>query len=317
VPRIADLDVSPLCLGGNVFGWTADEDASFAVLDAFATAYPGTAFVDTADVYSAWADGHRGGESELVLGRWLASRGNRDEVVVATKVGMKEGLTTLDAATIRTALTASLERLGVDQIDLYYAHDDDQDTPLEETVAAFGSLVAEGLVRHVAASNHSAPRLAQALGHAEDQGVAGYVAVQNALSLVSVDRHGDDLTALLEDRGVASVPYGALAGGFLTGKYRPDGDEVDSPRAGRASRHLGSEQGRAVLAALDAAAADHGVAPAAVAVAWAAAQDAVVAPIASARTPQQLAPLVAGAGLVLDDDQLAALTAASRLPGAG
>lgn len=316
MPTIATLDVPPFCLGGNVFGWTADEEASFAVLDRTLEAFDGRLFVDSADVYSAWADGHGGGESEAVLGRWIKSRGVRGQVVVATKVGMKDGLTMLDAQTVRRALQASLDRLGIEQVDLYYAHTFDEDTPLADTVAAFGGLVEEGLVRHVAASNHDAAQLAEGLRLADEQGVAGWVAVQNGMSLVRHETHGADLAAVCRDNGVAAVPYGALAGGFLTGKYTPGGPTPDTPRAERTRRHLDAARGPAVLAALGEVAAGHGVPVAAVAVAWVAHQDAVVAPIASARSAEQLEPLLTGATLELTSEELDALTTASRLPGA-
>jgi aryl-alcohol dehydrogenase-like predicted oxidoreductase len=309
VPRLGrtDLDVHPLCLGGNVFGWTADEETSFAVLDGYAAA--GGNFVDTADAYSAWAPGHQGGESETVIGRWLAARGNRDQMVVATKVGRLEGLKDLHADTIRRAAEDSLRRLQTDRIDLYYAHgDDNPEIPLEETLGAFDELVRAGKVRYIAASNYGVPRLNEALEVSRRDGLAEYVALQPHYNLVERD-YEDGLAALCADEGLACVPYFSLAMGFLTGKYRPGGPEVDSPRAGGASKYL-DERGVAVLEALDDVAAAHGTSPAAVALAWLREQPTVTAPIASARTPEQLAELLPMADLKLSRDELDRLTAA-------
>ncbi|GAA1349705.1 aldo/keto reductase [Saccharothrix algeriensis] len=309
----SDLDVARLCLGGNVFGWTADEAASFAVLDAYAEA--GGDFVDTADVYSAWAEGHTGGESEAVIGRWLRARGNRDRVVVATKVGMlgEGGLDNLRADTVATAAEASLRRLGVDHIDLYYAHQDDPATPQEETLAAFDALVRAGKVRHVAASNFTAERLASALAIAEREGFAPFVALQPHYNLVERS-YEEDLAAAVAGAGLSAVPYFGLARGFLTGKYRP-GVEVASARASAASGYL-DERGLRVLAALDEVAAAHDTTVAAVALAWLAAQPTVAAPIASARTVEQLADLLPVLELELKAEEVARLSAASE-PTAG
>lgn len=302
----SDLDVSRLALGGNVFGWTADEEASFAVLDAYTAA--GGNFVDTADVYSAWAPGHSGGESESVVGRWLKARGNRDAVVVATKVGMLTGLDNLKADTIKTAAEASLRRLGVDHIDLYYAHQDDLDTPQEETLAAFDELVRAGKVRYIAASNFTAERLTSAVAVSEREGLARYVALQQHYNLVERSYEGE-LSAAVEAAGLATAPYWGLAKGFLTGKYRP-GVEVDSVRAAAASKYL-DERGLRVLAALDEVAAAHDTTVAAVALAWLAAQPTVTSPIASARTVDQLTDLLPALELELKADEVERLTAAS------
>ncbi|MEU7526184.1 aldo/keto reductase [Saccharothrix sp. NPDC042600] len=302
----SDLDVSRLALGGNVFGWTADEESSFAVLDAYTAA--GGNFVDTADVYSAWAPGHSGGESESVVGRWLASRGNRDSVVVATKVGMLDGLDNLKAATIQTAAENSLRRLGVDHIDLYYAHQDDLETPQEETLAAFDALVRSGKVRHIAASNFTAERLASALAVSEREGLARYVALQQHYNLVERSYEGE-LRAAVEAGGLASAPYWGLAKGFLTGKYRP-GVEVESVRAAAASKYL-DDRGLRVLAALDEVAAAHDTTVAAVALAWLATQPTVAAPIASARNVDQLNDLLPALDLELKADEVERLSAAS------
>ena len=282
-----DLDVSRLCLGGNVFGWTADEDQSFAVLDAYVEA--GGNFVDTADSYSAWAEGNSGGESETIIGRWLASRGNRDRVVVATKVGMLAGFKNQKRDTILTSAERSLKRLGVDHVDLYYNHLDDPGTPLEETLAAYDQLVRDGKVRHVAASNFSADRLAKALEIQEREGFVKFVALQPEYNLVSRDKFEGDLQQVVAGHGLATVPYWGLARGFLTGKYRP-GVEVESVRAGAASQYL-DEHGLQVLEVLDELAETHGTTVASVALAWLAQQPTVAAPIASARTLEQLSDL--------------------------
>ncbi|MBB5806559.1 aryl-alcohol dehydrogenase-like predicted oxidoreductase [Saccharothrix ecbatanensis] len=304
----SDLEVSRLCLGGNVFGWTADEETSFAVLDGYARA--GGTFVDTADSYSAWAEGHSGGESETIIGKWLRSCGNRDGMVVATKVGMLTGMDDLKAATIERAAEDSLRRLGVDHIDLYYAHRDDPDTPQEETLAAFDRLVRAGKVRHVAASNYTAERLTSALAVSEREGFAKFVALQQAYNLVDRSYEGE-LSRAVADHGLSSAPYWGLAKGFLTGKYRP-GVAVESARAVGASKYL-DERGLRILDAVDEVAGNHGTTQAAVALAWLAEQPTVAAPIASARTAEQLADLVPALDLELKADEIAALSAASRV----
>jgi aryl-alcohol dehydrogenase-like predicted oxidoreductase len=293
-----------LCLGGNVFGWTADEAQSFEVLDAYVAA--GGNFIDSSDSYSAFAPGNQGGESETVLGKWFAARGNRADVVLATKVGRKPDRKGLTRENIRIAVAESLERLQSDYIDLYYAHADDPDTPLEETLQAFDELAQEGKVRHIAASNYSAPRLAAALEISDREGLARYVALQPHYSLVERDDYEGELTELCVREELACVPYWALARGFLTGKYRP-GVEVDSPRAGAASKYLEDERAMAALAALDRIADAHETTVAAVALAWVRAQPAVAAPIASARNPQQLAEILPGATLELTDAELSEL----------
>ncbi|MEU5696023.1 aldo/keto reductase [Actinosynnema sp. NPDC020468] len=303
----SDLDVSRLALGGNVFGWTADEAASFAVLDAYTEA--GGNFVDTADSYSAWIDGHVGGESETVIGAWLQRRGRRDDVVLATKVGMLPGRDNLRPETIEEQAEGSLRRLGVEHIDLYYAHRDDEGTPQEETLAAFDRLVKAGKVRHVAASNFTAPRLASALETSAREGLVSYVALQQQYNLVERDYEGE-LASVVEGAGLSSAPYFGLARGFLTGKYRP-GVEVDSPRAGAASRYL-DDRGLRVLAALDEVAAAHDVPVAAVSLAWLAARPTVAAPIASARSTAQLADLLPALGLELKAEEVDLLTRAGE-----
>ncbi|MEZ0064298.1 aryl-alcohol dehydrogenase-like predicted oxidoreductase [Streptacidiphilus sp. MAP12-20] len=305
----SDLAVFPLALGGNVFGWTADQDASFAVLDAYAAA--GGNFLDTADVYSAWAPGNEGGESERIIGSWLAARGNRDDIVVATKVGAHPKFKGLKAETLTAAAEESLLRLGTDRIDLLYTHFDDESTPVEEIMTALDALVRAGKVRQIAASNISPARLRASLEFAEAEGLARYVALQPHYNLVSRETYEGELAAIATEFGLSAVPYYALAAGFLTGKYRAGGPAVDSPRAGGAEKLLASERGQRVLAALDTVAAERGVAHATVALAWLAAQPTVAAPIASARTVEQLPDLVAFPGLTLAAAELDALTAAS------
>ncbi|WP_022928795.1 aldo/keto reductase [Patulibacter americanus] len=305
----SDLEVFPLNLGGNVFGWTADEVTSHDVLDAFVAA--GGNFVDTADGYSAWAPGHEGGESERVIGSWLAKRGRRDDVVIATKVSQHPARRGLGHDNVLAAAEDSLRRLGTDHIDLYYAHFDDPDTPLEETLAAFDELVRAGKVRHVAGSNYTAERFAQALAIQDREGLARWVALQPHYNLVERQGYEDGgLRALAEREGLAVLPYFALAKGFLTGKYRGAGGTGDSPRAGQAAAYL-DERGFRVLAALDEVAAAHDVPVTAVSIAWLAAQPTVTAPLASARTVEQLGPLLQGARLELRPEDLDALAAAS------
>jgi aryl-alcohol dehydrogenase-like predicted oxidoreductase len=304
----SDLEVSPLCLGGNPFGWTADENASFAVLDAYVEA--GGNFIDTADMYSYWVPGNSGGESERIIGRWLKARGNRDRMVIATKVGALPGLDNLAPETIRRGAEGSLRRLEIDHIDLYYAHRDDAGTPLPETLAAFDALVRAGTVRHIAASNFTADRLSESLQTSAREGFAAYVAVQHEYNLVQREGYEQGLASTVAGVGLSCLPYVALARGFLTGKYRPGGPEVDSPRAERARAHLDGN-GPAVLAALDRVAAAHHTTMAAVALAWLAAQPTVATPLAGARNPAQLAGLLPFLTLRLTADELALLDKAS------
>jgi aryl-alcohol dehydrogenase-like predicted oxidoreductase len=297
----------PLVLGGNVFGWTADEDASRAVLDRFTSA--GGTLIDTADVYSAWVDGHVGGESEAVIGRWLAARSHTDRPQVATKVSQHPQLRGLAAPTVRAAVHASLRRLAVDRIDLYYAHFDDPDTPIAETAGVFSELVDEGLVAAIGVSNYSAERIDEWFDAAAADGLHAPVALQPHYNLVERG-YEERLAECARAHQLAVFPYFGLARGFLTGKYR-DGRSVDSPRAGAAVRYL-DERGRRVLAVLDEVCAAHRVAPATVALAWLAKQPTVTAPIASARSLAQLADLLASATVELTDEEVDALRAASE-----
>ncbi|MFF6982467.1 aldo/keto reductase [Streptomyces sp. NPDC008343] len=304
----SDLEVFPLCLGGNVFGWTADGPRSFAVLDAYTEA--GGNFIDTADSYSAWVEGNVGGESETVIGNWLKARGNRADIVIATKVSQHPDFQGLTAANIKAAADASLRRLGTDHIDLYYTHFDKPEVPVEEIVGALDELVKAGKVRNIAASNISATRLEASLAFSDREGLARYVALQPHYNLVSRDTYEGELQNLAERQGLAAVPYFALAAGFLTGKYRA-GTAVDSPRAQGAGKHAETERGRRVLAVLDEIASAHEVPVATVALSWLAAQPTVTAPIASARTPEQLPALLGVAELTLTEEELGRLTAAS------
>jgi aryl-alcohol dehydrogenase-like predicted oxidoreductase len=291
-----------------VFGWTIDDERSFLVLDSYATA--GGNFIDTADTY-----GRRGpdgaGSSERIIGRWMAARGNRDSIVVATKVGMSPELRGLSGETIRRGIEGSLARLGTDRVDLYYAHQDDPGTPLEETLGAFQELIDEGLVGHVAASNYTPERLEQALELGRRDGLARYVALQPHYNLLErAYEHGP--RQVCERAGLACIPYFGLARGFLTGKYRRDGTEVASPRAEGIRASYANERGFAVLDALDEVAAAHDAPLAAVALAWLLAQPTVLAPIASATSLEQLAELLQVAQLRLSEDELALLGGASQ-----
>lgn len=300
----SDLDVFPLSLGGNVFGWTADRDASFAVLDAFVDG--GGDFIDTADAYSAWVPGNSGGESETIIGEWLASR-KPEGVVVATKVSQHPEFPGLAATNVRKAAEASLGRLGVDTIDLYYAHFDDEKVPLEETVGAFGQLVADGLVRNVAVSNYSAERIREWVDIARRTGVALPVAVQPHYNLVHRNDVEETIIPVAQEFGLGLVPYYSLASGFLTGKYRSaDIEGQTSPRASGAAKYA-TEAGLKVIDALEEIGAAHDASIAATALAWLRAQPTVVAPIASARTVEQVPDLLAGARLELTSDEVAAL----------
>jgi aryl-alcohol dehydrogenase-like predicted oxidoreductase len=303
-----ELDVSGLCLGGNVFGWTLDEESSFAVLDAYVAA--GGNFIDTADSYGRRGPGGAG-ESERIIGRWIAARGNREQLVIATKVGSSPELPGLSESTVRKGAEASLARLGIDRIDLHYAHKDDPQTPLEQTLAAFGALIEDGLIAHTAASNYSAERLDEALRIGQRDGMASYVALQPHYNLMERSHYERELAPLCERHGLACVPYFGLAQGFLTGKYRPGGEQVDSPRAAGVRGSYFNERGFAVLDALDAIAGAHDAAVAAVALAWLREQPTVLAPIASATSPQQLQELMASAQLTLSDAERQRLDEAS------
>lgn len=304
------LQVSRLCLGGNVFGWTADEATSFSLLDAWVDA--GMNFVDTADVYSRWAAGHHGGESETVIGKWLKRSGKRDQVVIATKVGkdMGDGRVGLGGDYIRRAVEASLQRLQTDVIDLYQSHDDDPNTPLEETLGAYADLIAAGKVRAIGASNHSAARLSEALAVSAKRGLPRYESLQPLYNLVERPAFEAELEAVCVKNGLGVINFYALASGFLTGKYRSEADLGKSARGQGVKKYL-NERGLRVLAALDAVAERLNATPAQVALAWQIARPSITAPIASATSLAQLNGLVAAARLRLDADAIRAIDAAS------
>ncbi|MGN6427441.1 MAG: aldo/keto reductase [Leifsonia sp.] len=303
----SDLSVFPLSLGGNVFGWTADRDTSFRVLDAYTAA--GGNFVDTADGYSAWVPGNTGGDSERILGEWFDARGNREDVVLATKVSQHPDFKGLAADNIRRAADASLQGLQSEYIDLYYAHFDDETVPLEETVAALSGLVDAGKVRYIGISNYTPERVEEWFAITEREGLHRAVALQPHYNLVE-RAYEQNYRPLAERYDLGVMPYFALAAGFLTGKYR-DGVTVDSARAGGAAKYL-DDTGRSVLAALDEVAAAHSASVATVALAWLAAQPTITAPIASARTLEQLPDLLASVELELSADELDALSDASQ-----
>jgi len=292
-----------LVLGGNVFGFTAKGEEAFRILDRFAEA--GGAMIDTADVYSKWVPGHVGGESEALLGEWLKRRGGNRGVLIATKVGYDAGLS---AAEIARAAEGSLGRLGIEAIDLYYAHKDDETTPLEESLAAFDRLVKAGKVRALGASNYSAERLSAALDISEREGWARFEVLQPEYNLMTRDKFEGALQQLCIDRGVGVLPYYGLASGFLTGKYRSAADKGKSVRGARMDACL-NPRGFAILAALDDIAAEAGATPAQVALAWLAAQPGVTAPIASATSLAQLEELLGVLTLELTPDQVTRLNA--------
>jgi aryl-alcohol dehydrogenase-like predicted oxidoreductase len=300
-----DLDVFPICLGGNVFGWTADEPQSRAVLDAYAGA--GGNFIDTANSYLL-----EHGRSETVIGRWIADRGNREQIVVATKVGGGRGpVRNLRAETIKREALDSLERLQTDRIDLYYAHFDDEETPLEESLVAFDALVQAGTVRHLGASNYTPERLTAALDFQRDHGLAEFTVLQPHYNLVERDFERT-LLPVADAWDLAVLPYYALAKGFLTGKYRAGSEVVESQRAEGARAYL-DQGGAAVLEALDEIAAAHNTTVAAAALAWLLARPRVVAPIASARTIEQLEQILPAATLTLTPAEIDRLSAAGSL----
>ncbi|RZL92516.1 MAG: aldo/keto reductase [Variovorax sp.] len=305
------LQVSPLTLGGNVFGWTVDEALSFRLLDAWLDA--GFNFVDTADVYSSWVPGHSGGESETVIGKWSRQTGKRNRMVLATKVGkpMGEGRRGLSPAYIRAAVDSSLKRLKTDHIDLYQAHEDDADTPLEDTLGAFAELIKAGKVRAIGASNYSAPRLAEALDVAEREGLPRYESLQPLYNLYDRAVFEEALEPLCREREIGVINFYALAAGFLTGKYRSEADAAKSARGANTTRKYLNPRGLRILAALDAVAKSHGATPGQVAVAWQMARPSITAPIASATSVKQLYDLIGAVSLQLGAEAIATLDEAS------
>jgi aryl-alcohol dehydrogenase-like predicted oxidoreductase len=302
-----DLKIAPLVLGGNVFGWTADRAASFAVLDAFVAG--GGTMIDTADAYSAWVDGHKGGESESMIGEWLKASGKRDDVLIATKVGMLpgEGGEKLAPARIAAAAEASLKRLGTDRIDLYYAHQDDESQPQEAVLEAFGKLVDAGKVRVIGASNFHAARLKSAVEAAKTSDLPRYHVLQPEYNLVSRTKFEGELQDYCVVENIGVLPYYGLASGFLTGKYRTKEDLGQSIRGGRMGELL-EGTGKAVLDAMDSIVEATGATHAQVALAWLLAQPGITAPIASATSVKQIEDLLPAMTLELTEDQLAALT---------
>lgn len=305
------LRVAPLCLGGNVFGWTADEASSFAVLDALVDA--GLNFIDTADVYSVWVPGHRGGESETVIGNWLQRRGRRDAVVIATKVGMqmapdRKGLS---AAHIARSVEDSLRRLQTDHIDVYFSHSDDATVPLEETLGAYQKLIAAGKIRAIGASNYSAARLREALQVSRKNSLPAYAVLQPLYNLYARADYEAELEPLCLTEKLGVITYFALASGFLSGKYRSAADAAKSPRGkGVIDKYL-NPRGLKILAALDEVGKRRGASAASVSLAWQMARPSVTAPIASATTVDQLKELVAATQLQLAAGDIEQLNAAS------
>lgn len=289
-----------------MFGWTIDEQRSFEVLDAYVAA--GGNFIDTADTYGRRGEGP--GASERIIGSWIAARGNREQLVIATKVGMSSELSGLSRETITRGIDASLQRLGLDRVDLYYAHQDDPDTPLQETLGAFAELIDAGKIRHAGASNYGAARLREALALGAQAGMASYVAVQPHYNLMERAGYEGELARVCASAGVACIPYFGLARGFLSGKYRPGGPEVQSPRAASVRESYMNARGFAVLDALDEVAAEQAAAVGAVALAWLLAQPTVLAPIASATSTRQLAELLPATELQLSPAQVQRLSAA-------
>ena len=302
--RGIDAEIFPLVLGGNTFGWTSDESTSDQVLDAYTEA--GGNLIDTADVYSAWAPGHSGGESEIVLGRWLAKNGNRNKVLVATKVSQHPQYSGLSAKNIEAAADASLLRLGLDVIDLYYAHFDDSSTPLEETAAAFDKLVKEGKVRAIGLSNYTPDRIREWFSIARKEGLTLPVALEPQYNLVYRKDYENGLMQVAKDEDLAVFPYFSLASGFLTGKYRTMDDLKGKKREGMVKDFF-TQEGLDVVAAMDGIAKAHGVELATVALAWLNHRPGIAAPIASARTPEQLPALLDAAHLELSDQDMQTL----------
>lgn len=302
-----DLRVSRLCLGGNVFGWSADAEQSFAVLDAFAEA--GGTFIDTADAYSAWVPGNSGGESETIIGDWMAARGNRDRMIIATKVGKLPTAPGLGPSNIAACVDGSLRRLRTDYLDVYYAHEDDPAVPIADVQGALDALVQAGKVRVLGASNFSPARLQESIEYSRAQGMAGFSLVQDEYHLMEREAYEEGLLPVVERFGISNLPYFSLARGFLTGKYAP-GTTVDSVRAAGASAYMG-ERGDRVLHALRDIADERGVTMGAAALAWLAQQPTVSTPIASARTVDQLADLLPFGDLDLTDEEIATLDVAS------
>jgi aryl-alcohol dehydrogenase-like predicted oxidoreductase len=284
-----DLVVHPLCLGSNIFGSNADEAQSHAVMDAY-SAHAGN-FIDTADMYNQWVEGHVGGESETVIGSWMKKRNNRQSMVIATKVSKMDKRPGLSAKNIFAACEESLNRLQTDYIDLYYSHSDDETVSLEETLGAYAQLIAQGKVRYIAASNFTPARLRESIKFSEDNNIPAYVAVQDLYNLVDRKTYEGEMAQAVSDLGISNIPFYGIARGFLTGKYRPGITEVDSKRAAGA-REYATDKNYAVLTVMDEVAKNHNVSLSAVALAWLRAQPSVSVPIASARTVEQVQEII-------------------------
>ena len=284
-----DLVVHPLCLGSNIFGSNADEAQSHAVMDAYSS-HAGN-FIDTADMYNQWVEGHVGGESESVIGSWMKKRNNRQSMVIATKVSKMDTRPGLSAKNIFAACEESLNRLQTDYIDLYYSHSDDETVSLEETLGAYAQLIAQGKVRYIAASNFTPARLRESIKFSEDNNIPAYVAVQDLYNLVDRKTYEGEMSQAVSDQGISNIPFYGIARGFLSGKYRPGVTEVDSKRAAGA-REYATDKNYAVLNVMDEVAKNHNVSLSAVALAWLRAQPSVSVPIASARTVEQVEEIV-------------------------
>lgn len=306
----SDLSIFPLALGGNTFGWTSDQQTSHSVLDAFTR--QGGNFIDTADSYSAWAEGNTGGESETIIGDWMARRSNRSQVIIGTKVSQHPDFPGLSRKNIVAASEASLRRLGTDYIDLYYAHFDDETTPLEETVGAFDDLVIAGKIRHVGLSNYSADRIREWIRIADENGYARPVALQPHYNLVHRTDFEGELASLAATNGLGVIPYWSLASGFLTGKYRTREDLVGTPREKMAGSYFSTE-GLRVISVLDDIAQERGTTIATTALAWLLTRPNIAAPIASARTAEQLPDLMGAASLALTELEIHRLDETSSL----
>jgi aryl-alcohol dehydrogenase-like predicted oxidoreductase len=306
----SSIQVAPLALGGNVFGWTADEETSFKVLDAFVDA--GFNLVDTANTYSKWLPGHKGGESETVIGKWFKKSGKRDKVIIATKVGMEmgDGKKGLAKSYILEEVEDSLKRLQTDHIDLYQSHQDDANTPLEETLEAYAQLIKQGKVRVIGASNYKADRLWEALKVSEEKGIPRYECLQPQYNLYEREDYEKNLEPLARENFIAVIPYFSLASGFLTGKYRTEADFSKSARGGGMKKYF-NDRGFRILAALDEVAKYEKTSLTAVALAWLIAQPSITAPIASATSPQQVEDLIKGAQLQLTTASMDKLDKAS------
>lgn len=304
------LEVSPLCFGGNVFGWTVDEPTSFRLLDAFVAG--GFDFIDTADVYSRWVPGNKGGESETILGEWMKQRGNRDQIIIATKVGMEMGPDKkgLSKSYILRSAEDSLRRLQTDYIDLYQSHQDDPETPLEETLEAYAQLMEQGKVRAIGASNYSADRLAESLKVSEQHGLPRYESLQPLYNLYDRADYEKELEPLCNEKRLGVISYYSLASGFLTGKYRSEEDLSKSVRGQGVKKYL-NERGFRILKALDEVAAQHDSTPARVSLAWLIARPSITAPIVSATSSDQLDDLIEATKLELDQSSIALLNQAS------